>query len=172
VEVIVVGTLAVALVMAVRSPTDMHVDLRAVGHIEPKGRVQDKDYNPNLAVVDQLVAAGPSAIPFLVSKLEDTAKVKGHVMDYWDDVRVGTVALVVLCDLLLMSDWKTPSVPGFTWDSVLRRGSSDAPSSELFDTFVSKHGRRGLRRRVEELLAPYGGQFTWDEKERCFRPVN
>ncbi len=63
-----------------------------MGRIAPKSRVQDRDYN-QLPVVEQLIAHGKESIPFLISKLDDETKIVGHVIDYWNQVYVGDVAL-------------------------------------------------------------------------------
>lgn len=153
---------------AVASPvTD--VDLRTIGPVQPKGRVQD---HPRRSVVNRLVAAGAVAIPFLVSKLEDETKTEGHVFDYWPDVRVGDVALAILCDFFLTPDERTSTVPGLTWDAVLERTSApDLSAASLLRTFVATHGRAEIRRRIEALLRPYQGRFVWDDEQRCFRPA-
>lgn len=67
------------------------IDLSKIGHITPKGRVQDKYYN-ELPIVDQLIANGKESIPYLISKLEDETSIKEHVMDYWSLMRVGDKA--------------------------------------------------------------------------------
>ena len=159
--------LALAAILGVAAPA--HLDLAEIGHVSPKGRVQDRDYN-NLPVVDGLLAMGPSAIPFLVSKLDDEGRVEGKVFDFWNDVRVGDVALTILCDFFLAADWRTPTVPGLEWDKLLDRRSPDTPSSALLATFVAKHGRAEIRRRVETLLHAHPGGFNWDGEDRCFRP--
>jgi hypothetical protein len=164
----ITGCILLAATLGVVAPTS--VDLAKIGHVSPKGRVQDKDYN-NLPVVDGLISMGPSAIPFLVSKLDDERRVEGKVFDFWNDVRVGDVAFAILCDFFLAADWKTPTVPGLEWDKLLDRRSSDAPSGTLLATFITKHGRTEILRRVETLLHAHAGAFSWDEKERCFRPA-
>jgi hypothetical protein len=146
-------------------------DLAQIGHVAPKGRVQDRAYNHHLAVVDGLVEAGPAAIPFLVSKLEDNTRVEGPVFDYWPRVTVGDVALVVLIDLFTTPEGG-PTVPGLTWDSLLDREGRDVPAWDVLDDFVAKHGRDGLRGKVQAILRPYGGRFAWATKGRCFRPTD
>jgi hypothetical protein len=163
----ITGCLALAATLSVVAAAN--VDLAKIGHVSPKGRVQDGDYN-ELPVVDGLIAMGPSAIPFLVSKLDDERRVEGKVFDFWNDVRVGDVALAILCDFFLAADWKTSTLPGLEWDTLLDRRSPDAPSSAVLATFIKKHGRTEIRRRVVTVLQAHGGRFNWDEKERCFRP--
>jgi hypothetical protein len=170
--VFAVGVVAASegvFVAAAQGP--LHVDLRRIGHVAPAGRVQDKDLNPHLTVVDQLVAAGPGAIPFLVSKLEDGTPVPGHVFDYWVDVRVGDIALVILVDFFMKRDFKTMTVPTLDWYVLLERGDPNKPDAELLANYVARHGRRELRQKVERLLEPYAGRFVWDPTELCFKPT-
>jgi hypothetical protein len=167
----VVGTV-VLLVLAGIAPSlaEIYVDLNQIGHITPEGRVQDKEYNRNLAVVDALIQAGPAAIPFLVSKIEDETEVEANVLDFWPHVYVGDIALVILTDFFRTSDWLTSTVPGMTWDKLLDRSDSSIPAWVLLQDFIEKHGRKGLQQKVERILRPYEGRFVWDDKERCFRP--
>lgn len=144
------------------------VDLAKIGHVQPKGRVQDGN---SLPVVDQLISMGPPAIPFLVSKLEDERLVEGHVFDFWSDVRVGDVALVVLCDLFLAADGRSSTVSGLQWDSLLDRRDQDVAASTLLRAFVAAHGRAEIRRRVESALRAHPRGFVWDEKGRDFTPA-
>ncbi len=146
------------------------VDLSKIGHITPKGRKQDKTYNPDLKTIDDLIASGPIAIPFLCEKLLDDTKIEGQVVDYWPDLRVGDLALIILCDLFLMKDWQTSSVPGMRWDDILEREDKNTPVSTLLKKYIKTHGRAELRNRIERLLNPYQLRFEWDDQERCFRP--
>jgi hypothetical protein len=86
------------------------IDLTNIGPIAPKGRVQDTEYN-HLPVVENLIAHGNEAIPFLIAKLDDETKIRGHVFDYWSDVRVGDVAFIILTDFFTDPTWQktTPS---------------------------------------------------------------
>jgi len=156
--------LAAAVMLAGRASGE--VDLARIGSVQPRGRLQDNA----LPVVDRLISMGPAAIPFLVSKLEDDRRIRGHVFDFWTEVRVGDVALVALCDFFLAADETLPTVPGLRWDSLLERKDQDVSSDVLLATFIAEHGRKEIRRRVEKLLRAYPKGFAWDEKKRCFRP--
>jgi hypothetical protein len=144
------------------------VDLRDIGRIASKGRVQDDPW----PVVDVLIKAGSPAVTFLLSKLDDRTRVpgRGAVLDFWPRVEVGHVALIVLSDLFTRADGITPTVPGLNWDQILVRQSPDLPAWDLYYNFVAQHGRSGVRRKVEQLLAPCSGKLVWDATERCFRP--
>jgi hypothetical protein len=56
------------------------IDLARIGAVAPKGRVQDKDYH-HLPVVENLIAHGTEAIPFLIGKLDDETRIKDHVFE-------------------------------------------------------------------------------------------
>ena len=159
------------LLSVVLAPPALDIDLRQIGDVAPKGRVQDKEYNPRLVVVDRLIAAGPAAIPFLVSKLEDETTITRPVFDFWGKVHVGDVAFVILRDFFVESDWKTSTVPALDW-GLLEGRDDETASATVFKEFVAKHGQRGRREKVERVLRPYGGRFVWDAHGRCFRPEN
>ena len=151
------------------APTAPSVDLRQMGHVSSKGRVQDKEYN-DIALVNELVTLGPAAIPLLVSKLDDPTPIERRVFDFWGTAHVGDVALVILCNLFRRSDWKSTTVPGMDWDTLLERKGRGDTGYGLLHAFLKKHGRPGLRRKVEGVLERYKGRFVWDDAERCFKP--
>ena len=159
--------LIIGLVASVPAQTSRDlVDLRRIGHLSSKGRVQDQP----VPVVEALIKAGPDAVPFLVSKLADRSRLTGPpVLDFWPRIEVRHVALVVLCDLLTRSDGHTPTVPNASWDQILDRQEPDTAAWELYDRFVAKHGDDAVRQKGERLLAPYKGKLIWDAAERCFR---
>lgn len=149
---------------------NIHIDLREIGSIAPKGRVQDKEYNPSLPIVDQLIELGPKAIPFLVSKLKDKTLIKGHVLDFWTEVHVGDVAFFILCDFFTTADWRNSTIaPALT--SIIEDRNPDTPGRIAWWAQIKKDGRAGIRRKVERILNPYKGRFYWDSKELCFRPI-
>jgi hypothetical protein len=142
-------------------------DIAQIGPVVSKGRIQD---NSRSAVVAALVEAGPSAIPFLVSKLEDNTEVKGHVFDYWPRVAVGDVALVLLVDLFTTPDGAT-TIPGLTWDDLLGRSSKDVAAWDVLADFIKQNGRAGLRRKVVGILNADKVRYSWDPSRLCFRPA-
>ena len=66
---IMVLALLTCVVSALADTPAIRVDLRRIGHIAPKGRVQDRAYNPSIPEVDALIHAGTAAIPFLISPI-------------------------------------------------------------------------------------------------------
>ena len=145
------------------------IDLSQIGHIASKGRVQDKDYN-NLAVIDELIAAGKDSIPFLISKLEDEAVIDHHVLDYWPGpATVGDVAFVILMDFTTDTSWTRNTVPGTDPESLLGKYDPNLPGVERLSRFVEKHGRKPIRQKWERVWAEHKDQIVWDERERCFK---
>src|SRR6266699_4942273 len=120
-------------------------DLRTIGHIASKGRVQDRQYN-QLPAVEQLIAQGKESVPYLISKLNDEAKIEGQVVDYWSDVCVGDVALIVLTDFFTDSTWQRATVAGVSWDELLERGNQKGLTAEqVLRRYISKHGRKKIQ---------------------------
>jgi hypothetical protein len=158
---------AISFVNVPARAQELSINLRAIGHIASQGRVQDKEFNPKLTVVDQLIKAGPQAIPFLVSKLEDTSVIKAKVLDGWPRVRVGDIAWFILYDFFTTrSQVSTLPEPGLF--AILGAENLNQPGWKSWSAVVQKTGRAGIRKGVEAILEPYKGKFAWDDKERCF----
>ena len=150
-----------------KSKTLKEIDLTKIGHIAPKGRVQDKEYN-QLEVVDQLLEHGKQSIPFLIDKLEDETSIEGTVKDHWSVVTVGDVALMILSNFSIDSTGKE-TIPGGSWDNFLQRGSNrDMSAVELLSKALEKHGRRGLHAKWQRIWTTWEEHITWDDNERCF----
>ena len=147
------------------------INLAAIGRVAPKGRVQDREYN-DLPVVTNLLAHGKESVPYLISKLGDETKIDGHVFDYWDEVRVGDVALVILTDFFTDSRWQNTTVPGMGWDEFLERGTNrDLTAEQVLQNYISKHGRKEIQQRWQDTWREYGSKVFWDENEKCFKPT-
>ena len=145
------------------------INLAQIGHLAPKGRVQDKDYN-QLIVVDQLIAHGNESIPFLISKLEDETTIEGHVVDYWYQVYVGDVALIILCDFFLDRNWESSTIEGMEWDEFLERGNDkNITGEQLLRNYVERYGRKRIRERWQNVWEKYQQRIFWDEQERAFK---
>ena len=78
-------------------------DLMDIKHIGPKGRVKDKEYNPNSPVIDELINNGKSSIPFLIERLKSKKAYGPGVLDLWPYVEERHVALSILTDFFLDS---------------------------------------------------------------------
>jgi len=144
------------------------IDLTKIGRVAPKGRVQDTDYN-HLPVVESLITHGNEAVPFLIGKLNDETKIKGHVFDYWYDVRVGDVAFVILTDFFTDRTWRNTTIPGVGYDTFLQRTNSEIMAEQVLRDYIAKHGRRDISNRWRQIWAQYKDRVYWHEHDRCFR---
>jgi hypothetical protein len=145
------------------------INLAQIGHLTPKGRVQDKDYN-ELVVVEQLLAHGKESIPFLISKLEDETEIEGPVVDYWYKVHVGDVALIILCDFFLDRTWKSSTIAGMEWDEFLeRRNDKHLTGEQLLRNYIERYGRKRIRERWQKVWDKYQQRIYWDDQERAFK---
>ena len=145
------------------------IDLSKMGAVTPKGRVQDRDYN-NLPVVENLIAHGREAVPFLIGKLDDETEIKDHVFDDWSDVRVGDVAFAILTDFFTDPTWQKTTIPGVAYDTFLgRKPNSDVTGEQLLRNYIAKHGRHDITTRWRAIWAQYQDRLYWDENDRCFK---
>lgn len=145
------------------------IDLRSIGHIAPKGRVQDAEYN-QLPIVEQLILHGKESIPFLISKLEDETKIESHVLDFWYQVYVGDVALVILSDFFLDKNWKRSTIAGMHWNELLERGNNKSITGEqVLRDYLGRHGRRKIKERWQKVWQQYQDKIFWDEQDRAFK---
>lgn len=144
-------------------------NLARIGRIAPKGRVQDTDYN-QLPIVEQLVVHGKASIPFLIGKLDDETKVESRVVDYWSDVRVADVALIILTDLFTDESWESATISGVGWDEFLGGGDDINPTGEQrLRKYVAKHGRKSIKERWQQIWETHKERIFWDDMKRCFR---
>lgn len=95
------------------------VDLSKIDHLSPKGRVQDKVNNPQLPVIDALIAMGTQSIPLLIEMLGDDTEIDHQVIDYDPLLTVGETAFVILTDLTSDSTWSRSTIPGASRDEIL-----------------------------------------------------
>ena len=147
------------------------INLAAIGSTAPKGRLQDRYYN-NLPIVSTLIAHGKESIPYLISKLDDDTKIEGHVIDYWSEVRVGDVALVILTDFFTDGSWQHTTIPGVSWDEFLERGANrDLTAEQVLRNYISRHGRKEIQARWQKIWGEYRLRLVWDENERCFKVI-
>jgi hypothetical protein len=145
------------------------IDLSLIGHFSPKGRAQDLDYN-QLPVVEQLIIHNKESIPFLINKLTDETKPKErHVMDFWNDVRVGDVAFFILTDFFTDNSWEKPTIDGISFRTFLGCNNKDLPSANCHYDYIEKHGRKQIKARWQKIWNENKDKLYWDEFERCFR---
>jgi len=144
------------------------IDLASIGPIASKGRVQDHDYN-DLPVVQNLIAHGKDSIPYLISKLSDETKVDGHVLDYWSEVRVGDVALIILTDFFTDAGQQKTTIAGLAWDEFLERGKTELTAEQVLHSYIAKHDRNKIKDRWQEIWKQHCDRIFWDESEQCFK---
>lgn len=145
------------------------IDLTRIGHIAPKGRVQDAEYN-QLPIVEELIAHGKESIPFLISKLEDETIIDSQVLDFWYQVSVADVAFVILSDFFLDKDWKRSTIAGMHWNEFLGRGNNkNITGEQVLRNYIEKHGRRKIKERWQNVWQQYQHRIFWDEQERTFK---
>lgn len=149
---------------------DPDIDLSKMPHLSPKGRIQDKDYNPDILLVDEMIGMGTNTIPFLISKLADETEVDHQVMCLWPVNTVGDIALVVLTDLVTDSSWRRQTIPGTSWEELLgQKKDPKIPSWQYVHEYVEKHGRRSLQAKWQKIWTEHHDHIGWDEKQRCFK---
>ena len=147
------------------------IDISKIGHIAPKGRVQDKNYN-DLEVVDQLIANGKDSIPYLISKLDNRTIIHKPLEDFWPELTVGDVAFLILGDFSRDSSWTNERIPGTNFDEFFgTKKSPDQPASEYYYDQIAKHGRPWVKAKWQKIWMTYKDRIVWDEKERCFKVV-
>lgn len=149
------------------------IDLTQIKHTVPQGRAQDgglldEEFN-ELSIVSDLIAHGKDSIPFLISKLDDETKMDNHAMDFWYEVYVGDIALMILSGFF-SEDGITSTIPGFGWDEFLERGNDKESMSEaILRKYIKKHGRKNIKARWQKMWEQNKENIYWDETDNCFR---
>lgn len=134
-----------------RHPGPTEINLATIGPIALKGRVQDTEYN-QLPVVEQLISHGRESIPYLISKLDDETTIATHVVDYWHEVRVGDVALIILTDFCTNHASQSTTIYGVGWDEFLQRGTdTDLTGEQVLRNYISRHGRSKIKERWQKI---------------------
>jgi hypothetical protein len=145
------------------------INLAAMPHLSAKGRVQDRSYNPDVPLVEQLLAMGPAAIPLLISMLDDETHVHHQVLCLWPGNTVGDIALVILHDLVTTGDGTATTIPGADYNTLLGARPPTTPFFTHLYAWVAAHGRTALQQRWQHLWEAWAQQICWDADERCFR---
>jgi hypothetical protein len=142
-------------------------NLVKIGHLTAKGRVQDANDSPE---VKNLLARGTESIPDLIGELNNETKIEGHVLDYWSEVEVGDVALIILIDFFTDGSWQRTTIAGVGWDEFLERGDNNNLTSEqVLRNYIAKYGRNKIKDRWQEIWTQYRDRIFWDDGERCFK---
>jgi hypothetical protein len=144
------------------------IDLLRIERIASKGRMQDRQYNfQNQEIIEKLIKYGKASIPFLIEKLDDKSKLPGHVIDYWSEVTVADIAMILLTDLFTDSSWEKTTIPEAQWTYII----GDDEKSGFFERrtrFIERYGRKSIKNKWEKTWKKYQNRIYWDEKERCF----
>ena len=144
------------------------INLAEIGALAPKGRVQDAEYNQS-RVVNELIAHGKESIPYLISKLDDETKVDTHVVDYWYEVHIGDIALIILKDFFTNRTWEHTTIPGVGWDEFLERGNDrNLTGEQVLRNYIARHGRRDIKTRWQQIWETHQQRIFWDQTEGCF----
>lgn len=134
------------------------IDLRSIDHLAPKGRVQDKQYNRDLPVIDQLVSKRAEALPLLVSMLDDQTVVGDSVLDYWGEDCVGDLAHIILVDFFSDAAHE-PTIPKATL-LLGQRLDGVRSAADQWRELVSKRGRTYIKHHWQNLVTQYKGDFS------------
>src|SRR3982751_2207539 len=127
------------------APRSLRFDLSNIGMVldgrqlcEDKGRLQDVSSK----VMDQIIAAGPKAVPVLIGMITDArmAKTKEPIICFWPAMAVGDIAFCLLSDLFLNADWTKSTTLETGCDEMLGP-AGDLPAWEQLHGFIRKHGR-------------------------------
>lgn len=148
------------------------IDLTEIKH-KAKSRAQDDGLEGEnfveLSIADDLLAHGKDSIPFLISKLDDETEMKRGTVDFWYNVYVGDVALIILNDFFTKKDGIASTIPGFSWDEFLERGNDKKSMSiDILRNYIEKHGRKGIQDRWQKMWDENKDKIYWNETEGCF----
>jgi hypothetical protein len=139
-------------------------ELTAHGSCRAKGRFQDKEYCDS-QVVDQILALGKDAIPFLISELTDDRKTKHPVYDLWSYTAAGDIANSFLFDLFTAPDWKISSMPELEPLYM----ECQRPGEPCWRKFLHKNGRKFVQDQWRAAWQANKDRIYWDDTVRCFR---
>lgn len=146
------------------------LDLSAITSFAPKGRVQDKSYNPKQPVIDSLVSKGTNSIPLLIELLDNDTNIDHQVIDYWPRNTVGDIALVILTDFATGADWRASTIPGASWDEIFGpKKDVVMPAWSQLNDFKEKYGSKEIKRRWQKIWSEYHERIYWDAKDRCLK---
>ena len=143
------------------------IRLEQIPWIAPKGRVQDPHYN-RIKQVEYLLSVGKPSIPFLIEKLDDETKIDHQVLNYWYNVYVGDMALVILTNFFKDRSFRY-TVKSLGWDTFLERKNRDQMSEEVLRDYIDKHGRMKIKERWLEFWKQNKDRIELDRECNCFR---
>jgi hypothetical protein len=146
-----------------------HFDLKSIKHIAAKGRIQDKSFNPDIPVIDDMIKKGKESIPILIEMLMDETELQKGIIDYWQKVTVGDLSLIILVDFFTDSSWRKSTVDEASWNNLLGENSARLPFERRLREYIKKNGRRALFKKWSNIWSEYKDRLFWDKKDRCFK---
>jgi hypothetical protein len=160
----------VAMMFAVLNCTHSKPNLMELGNCSSKGRFQDKQYNPNFSVIDELIEMGESSIPFLISRLDSEKNYTESPLCYWRSVSEGDIAFLILADLFLDDSWTKVSHPrACTSASFEHPLDTYAGFYPAFQLYVREYGRESIIRNWSLLWKESKGKLKWNQDGRYFQ---
>jgi hypothetical protein len=147
-------------------------ELSRIEHFSPKGRAQDKSYNPEQPVIDHLLAKGKECLPLLIDTLDNDTEIDHQIIDYWPHNTIGDIAFVILTDLTTDSSWRKSTIPGGSWNEILgSKPNNDIllPAFNQLTDFKQHHGSIEIKRRWQALWSRHQNQIYWDQRDKCFK---
>ena len=136
------------------------------GRILEKGRFQD--LRGGNWVGKQIVEAGESAIPVLISQLTESVRTKEPIEDYWSYTTSGDIAFMFLNDLFTDKDWKSFTLPGVpNWQSIM--SGCNLTAETCWRNYVRKSGIRSVQHSWQTAWETNRDRIIWDPNSRCFR---
>jgi hypothetical protein len=139
-------------------------ELTVPGSCRAIGRLQDKNYCDS-QVVNQILALGKEAIPFLISELTDDRKTKHPIYDLWSYTAAGDIANSFLFDLFTSPDWRISPLPEL--ESL--HMDCTHPGEPCWRKFLHKNGRKFVQDQWRAAWEANKERIYWDESARCFR---
>jgi hypothetical protein len=118
-------------------------------------------------VMTDVLAAGKSAVPILISQLTDTGRTQQPIAPDWSYTDSGDVAYFILISLFTNGDgtFNLPDVP--TWQTVLK-GCNTAVEG-CWREYLKKNGRESMQQAWTKAWNSNKDKIFWDAKEKCFR---
>jgi hypothetical protein len=145
-------------------------NLLDIEHISPKGRVQDKEYNKNSSVIDELIEMNKSAIPFLISRLESKKPLQHGVIDLWYYAEERHLALIILTYFFLDQTWKKSTLPSFCFSAIIEsKKYPGMPACEIINEHFNAEQWKALQQRWLAMWETNKDQIYWDSEGKFFR---
>lgn len=146
-------------------------DLMEIKHLPTKPRVQDTYNVGKDAVIDQLLAMGKDAIPFLISRLASKREYKDVPVDLYPQLAEGDMAYFILDDLFTgASGHSGTTVPDLCWNTLMEASTHPGtPAWDLLSRFHQTHSHQYLHDKWAAMWKDNADKIVWDASERYFR---